>query len=603
MASYSDNVRKLHGRINIIYSDGDRLFELNFDVSDNAEVSNPLQVVEKNGEPTCKACTMDGNCTMGGGYQMVDNSVVTGWWNNVLSNADGSFNQPYPYLAITFVTRPVMRWTIIGDSKLNQYPVDFNLYIYDNNNALIDTIEIRNNNKVVLTLNFDNAYVDIIKMKLEVHKWSKGNAKVKILNFFDIADETYEGSDLKSFEILEELATDDANVPYGINSDTLSIVIYNRGRKFDQGYLRELLLTDRKITPYIGIEQEDGTIDYVNMGTFYSQEWEVPQDDQWVKCKCYDRLMSFQKHTYLGFPLTSNVSLLTIIKHIFASVGLLETEYSIDAELDKIIVPHALLGKMSVWEALQEVCNAGLCKIYLDRNNKVRVTVEKSVVNNGITINPSLLFSYNKQNTNNNFSNKVEVEYTDILATQTTTESVYSSRVSIDPHSKVSMTIDYSKMVTDAYLSYLPVTDIQLNKFETSSNAGRYELENTSDKVQVVEVEVIGRAISMVTQVVEVEEGNSVRNYGEMLYKHPSSILVQTYARALEIGEYMLKTHITNTGVLKVNWRGNPDLQLEDKFTCVDRFGNPTEYINQYNRFVFDGGLKQDIRAKEFKDE
>lgn len=598
--AYSDRVRKLRGKIEIVYADGDKLYEVQTSTSNDAEVSNPLQVIGNYGAPTCKACTMDGHSTMGGGFQMVDNSVITGWWNNVLSNQDGSFNSPYPYLEMTFITRPVFKWFITGDTKLKQYPVDFNIYIY-REQQLLDTIEIRNNAKASMLLEFDNAYLDVTKMKIEILKWSIGNAKIKLLSFFDVVRETYEDSDLKSFEVLEELATDDANVPYGINSDTMSVVIYNRNRKFDRGYLRDLLLTDRKITPSIGIEDENGNVEYTSMGTFYSDEWEVPQDDQWVKCKCYDKLLSFQKHTYLGYPLSKNVSLKEILKHIFLSTGMKESEFIIDDELANFIVPNALLGKMSVWDALQQVCNAGLCKIYLDRDNVVKVTVEKASKNTGMVIRPNLMFDYNKQKTNNNFSNKVEVEYTDVNASTTTTEVVYSTKVSIDAHSKVSLTVDYSKQVKDAYLNYLPMTNIRLNKFTTSVDAGTFELENLSGSVQVVTVEVIGLAISMLTQTISVEEGSSVRNYGEMIYKHPSSILVQTYEQALKIAEYMLSTHIVNTGVLKINWHGDPALHLEDKFTCIDRFGNSAEYTNQFNRFVFDGGLKQEVRAKEVK--
>lgn len=599
---YEDQVRTLHGKVNIVYSNGEKLYEIDAVSSEQAIVSNIKQVVMGYSEPTCKACTMEGKCTMGGGYQMVDNSLITGWWNNVLSNDSGAFSLPYPYLEISFVKRPIFQWKIKGDEKLNHYPVNFDVLFYNGNGNLVKKEQVRDNSQMLVTLKMEETLVDITRVRLIVYRINTGKAKAKIMNFFDIAQETYEGSDLKSFEILEELATDEANVPYGINADALSIVIYNRNRKFDQGYLRELLVADRKVTPFIGIEDESGNIVYADMGTFYTDEWEVPQNELWVKCKCYDKLMRFQKITYLGYPLRNNISLKTIIEDIFFNIGLSASDYSIDSSLGTIIVPYALLGKQSAWEALQEVCSAGLCKIYLDRDNKIKVTVEKGRENNGITINPSLMFSYNKQNTNNNFSNKVEVEYTDIKASDTTTETVYSSKISIDAKSKVSITVDYSKMVSDAYLNYLPVNGIKLNKFVSCLDAGKFDLENTTDSVIVATIEIIGRVISMVTQVVSVEDTVSVANFGEILYKHPSSILVQSYGRAIDIGEYMLNKHIKNTGVLKVNWRGDPALKLEDKFTCVDRFGNSAEYVNQYNRFVFDGGLKQEIKAKEVKD-
>ena len=64
-------------------------------------------------------------------------------------------------------------------------------------------------------------------------------------------------------------------------------------------YLKDYLLLDRTVIPYIGIEDENGTITYEQIGVFYSDEWSVPQNDQWVKLKCLDRLMKFQKMTYI----------------------------------------------------------------------------------------------------------------------------------------------------------------------------------------------------------------------------------------------------------------------------------------------------------------
>ena len=39
---------------------------------------------------------------------------------------------------------------------------------------------------------------------------------------------------------------------------------------------------------------------YTRLGTFYSEEWQVEQDSQWVKCTAVDRLMRLQSQTYMG---------------------------------------------------------------------------------------------------------------------------------------------------------------------------------------------------------------------------------------------------------------------------------------------------------------
>lgn len=600
---YDSQVRKLHGKVKIIYQDADASYDIAITTSGNSILSFPVQVYQGNISPTVKACTMEGNSTMSGEFQMVDSDCIMGWWSNTLSDENGCYPaNNYPYLLMDFIKRPVGKWTLIGDSKLNQYPIDFDAILYDENNNILETKVITNNSSVQTTINFLQTYSDVKKIKLIIKKINVSNAVIKILQFFDILEENYEGSDVKNFEVVEALSTDGEGVSYGINSNTMSVTIYNKDRRFDQGYLKDFLLLDRKVIPYIGIEDANGNVQYSQIGVYYSDEWSVPQNDQWVKLKCLDRLMKFQKITYVGYPYSQNVSLKTITANILQSAGLTAEEYEIDNALDDIVVPYAFLGKKSIWDALQDVCNAGLCRVYTTRNNKIKVSIENlTVTNNGITISPSKTFGYEIQTRKTDFSNHIEVDYSDINASQTsaTREVVYSNSISIDANSRRTMIVDYSQNVTNAILTYTPIGSILLNSFQSSINCGKFELENTTNQTIIVNVEVSGLTIAVNTQTVIIEDAESVENYGVMSFKHSSSDLVQTYSRAVEIGNYFMSILNQGAGTLRINWRGDPSLMLEDKFTCVDRFGSTKEYLSQYNRFTFDGGLKQETKARE----
>ena len=601
--SYSSAVRKVHGKLKIIYSDTDQSYEVTVTTSDNGTISYPAQVVEGFMTPTIKACTMDGNATMGGGYQMLGPGLIMGWWSQRHSSSSGHFTAPYPYIQVEFISRPVGKWKIRGDNKLGQYPVDFNVKLYGANNVELLDYPVRNNDSVNINLDFGITLVGVVKMKLEVLKWSHPNAKIKILQFFDILEETYEGDQLKNFEIVEELASDSEGISYGINSNTITATLYNKERKFDQGYLKELLLLDRKVKPSIGIDDGHGNVTYTDMGTFFSDEWSVPQDDQFIKLKCYDKLMKFQKITYVGYPFTRNVSLKDLAEDVLLSAGLTANEFEIDSALENITVGYAFLGKQSVWDALQDICNAGLCRVYLDRENKVKVTIENDQqTHSGHYINPNRLFKYEHSSRVCDFSNYVEVDYTDISASETETKDVYNNRITIDANSKRTMIVDYSTTVKDAYITYSPLTNIQLNYFQSSINAAKFQLENTSNQSIVVEVTITGLAINVSTQTVVVQDEDSVSTYGELTYTHPSSALVQTYSRAIEIGEYLLERLNTKSGKLRIIWRGDPSLKLEDKFTCTDKFGNTKQFLNESNKFTFDGGLKQETKGKEVQE-
>ena len=161
------------------------------------------------------------------------------------------------------------------------------------------------------------------------------------------------------------------------------------------------------------------------------------------------------------------------------------------------------------------------------------------------------------------------------------------------------MIVDFSQNVTDASLTYLPLDNLRLNYFQSSINCGKFEIENTSDELIVANIEITGLVIQVNTQTVVIEDEESVENYGLMSFKHTSSDLIQTYSRAVEVGNYFMRILNQGSGNIKITWRGDPALMLEDKFTCVDRYGESKEFICQSNRFTFDGGLKQETKAKE----
>ena len=600
---YDSQVRRLYGKVKIIYQDADASYEIDVNTSGDSKISSPNQVYEGNLLPTAKACTMDGHSTMNGEYQMIDETCIVGWWSDELSDENGEYQSgDYPFLELNFIKRPVSTWTLLGDRKLEQFLVDFDLELYDENNDLLLTHSVRDNEEMKLQVIFERSFDNVARIKLIVRKINTPNAVVKLIQFFDVLEENYSGGELKDFEVLEALATDGEGISYGITSNTLNVTIHNKDRKFDLGHLKDYLLLDRTVIPYIGIENEQGEIEYQQLGVYYSDEWSVPQEGQWVKLKCLDRLMKFQKMTYIGYPFSENVSLKAIAEDILKSAGLSQNKYEIDEKLGEMIVPYAFLGKKSVWDALQDVCNAGLCRVYLTRDNVVKISVENlEVENNGMEIKPNRIFSYEMQTRKTDFSNHIEVNYSDINAslTESTRQIVYSNMITIDPNSKRRMIVDYSQNVTNAYLTYLPIENINLLSFKSSINCGEFELENTSDQTIVVTVEISGLAIAVNTQTVIIEDEKSVGNYGVMSYKPASSELVQTYSRAVEIGNYFMQILNQGAGTLRIVWRGDPDLKLENKFTCVNRFGVAKEYINQYNRFTFDGGLKQETKARE----
>ena len=587
---YTDNPRKILGRVDVIYSDTEISKDIQTTESGNSAISHPDEGFGEYLVPTVKGCTMDGNATMDGSFQMMDDSVVLGWWSGSLSGSDGVFANA-PWIEISFVKRPIISWVVLGDEKRNEYPVDFILqYKRDGKIVHSDSVTVNNQIQVRLTPQLE----DITSIRLTITKWSKPNACAKILKFYDRMMERYEGDAIEMFEVSEEMGAADGN--YNIVSDTMTVNIFNKGRKFDKGYLRSLMILDRKLLPSIGIET-DGEVKYQPLGTFYSDEWQINQDSQWVKCSAVDRLMRLQKKTYVGFPLTENASLYDIAADILLNIGETADTFVISNDLKSVIVPMAFLPKGTAWDALQEIANAGLCKVFVDREDKINVRSEKEPkTTTAIRIDKSNMFSYSSSVSLTEFANRISVEYCDVSLSNDTVEAV-SVELNIEPNASLELTLDYNTEVAYPAME-TDNLNVLLTDFQGGVNACSVVAKNKTAQKQKAVLTVTGKAIEITTKSLTMQDDDSVRNNGVTEYSHPSSDLVQSHAQAEYIARILLERMHAGEGVITTTWRGNPKLNLGEKYESADRFGDSQELVCEYNKFTFDGGLKQETRGR-----
>ena len=587
---YTDNPRKIYGRVDVIYSDTEISKDIRTDESGNSTISHPDEVFGAYLVPTVKGCTMDGNSTMDGSFQMMDDSVVLGWWSGTLSGKDGVFATA-PWIEISFVQRPIISWVVLGDEKRQEYPVDFILqYKRDGNIVYTDIVTANRQTQVRLTPQLE----DITSIRLTISKWNKANACAKILKFYDRMMERYEGDAIEMFEVSEEMGAADGN--YNIVSDTMTVNIFNKDRKFDKGYLRSLMILDRKLMPSIGIET-NGVIKYQPLGTFYSEEWKIDQDSQWVKCSAVDRLMRLQKKTYVGFPLTENASLYDIATDILLSIGETADTISISEDLKSVTIPMAFLPKSTAWDALQEIANAGLCKIYVDREDKIYVRSERETkTKSAIQIDKSNMFAYSSSVSLTEFANRISVEYCDVTLSDDMVDAV-SVELNIEPNASLELTLDYNTEVAFPAIESDNL-NVLLTDFQGGVNACSVVAKNATTEKQKAVLTVTGKAIEITTKTLTVQDDESVRNNGITEYSHPSSDLVQSHEQAQYIANLLLEKMHAGEGVVTMTWRGNPELNLGDRYVSKDRFGDGQELVCEYNKFTFDGGLKQETRGR-----
>lgn len=589
--SYSDNPRIVKGKVEVVFADTDISSVDEVIVSTESVISHPNEIYGTNLNPTVKACTMDGTSIMDGSFQMLDDTCVVGWWGRERARSDGYLKE-CEVLTIKFQERPIGSWTIIGDSKRGEYPVEMRIdFIRDN--TIIESVSINQNDSVVKKI-YPNL-VDIDRVDLYIMKWSQGDTCVKMMKFFDLLSETYEGSDLLSFEVNEEMSPEDSS--YSINSDTMCVSIYNKDSKFTTGYLKKLLVLDRKIKPFIGIV-ENGEVVYTPLGTFYSDEWKIDDEGMWLKCTAVDKLMRLQNKTYVGLNIEYDMSLYDIAEDVLTKAGFNSNQYEISNSLRNIIIPTAFMPKDTIWNALQEIANAGLCKIYVDRNDKIVIRDELDIpLDSGITLNPSNTFSHKSNISLTEFANKVSVEYCDVEILDDVV-SVAETTVTLNAEEEIVITLDYSHNAAYPQVESSNVNFL-LSDIELGVNACTLKIKNTLGNRDSTTITVTGNSIDVTYKTIAASDDASVRDYGEFEYSHPSSELIQTYDLASRIASTILNKLKAGEGVITNKWRGSTDLTLGKHYKVIERNGNETDLVCEYNKITYDGGLTQETRGRK----
>ena len=185
-----------------------------------------------------------------------------------------------PSFTVSFGERLINSFRVVFDDKLNQYGEEFDIEVYTGT-TLTTTETVTGNTGVVWTKDLATALSDITSLKLTINKWSTAGSHARVLEFYTSVQETYEGDDVLSISVFEESDIDKATSPVGnLSANTCDIKLVNRNSLFDNDNedspLQNNLIKNRRIMPYLGLYNDrgdDGKINFIPLGTFYSQEW------------------------------------------------------------------------------------------------------------------------------------------------------------------------------------------------------------------------------------------------------------------------------------------------------------------------------------------
>jgi hypothetical protein len=184
-----------------------------------------------------------------------------GWWGAQFAGVGGAFTAPYPTLTVTHLPRPIRQLKVVGDTAREEYPVDFTIKLYAQDDTLLKTETVTGNDQVSWSKALEPQVLDAAKQVLEITKWSHEGRCAKIIEFFTSIREVYETGDLVSLHLLEEREASQGSLPVGnISSNEITLTLNNENKKFDvdneQSPLKNLLKPNRRIQVWLGIIED-----------------------------------------------------------------------------------------------------------------------------------------------------------------------------------------------------------------------------------------------------------------------------------------------------------------------------------------------------------
>jgi hypothetical protein len=140
------------------------------------------------------------------------------------------------------------------------------------------------------------------------------------------------------------------------------------------------LKKNRKVKPYLGVDiQGDGVVTWYPLGLFYTTEWQAPTSDIFATLTARDRLEVLKQKEFTVSTVYTNYTLYQMAETILIDAGLNDLrDYDIDTSLSGITVPYMWFDRVTHREALTQIAEAGLCRLYCDRNGILRMEAQRT---------------------------------------------------------------------------------------------------------------------------------------------------------------------------------------------------------------------------------
>ncbi|OPZ42982.1 MAG: hypothetical protein BWY93_01536 [Euryarchaeota archaeon ADurb.BinA087] len=616
-------VRYIHAKVKITFSDPalneavEMLAEggiaYNTDPTDTAD--NIIGSAYK--WASCQECILDGT------YHPMPASV--GYWSTSVSDANGDFSTPVDFTVYMTDARPIYDLKIYGDDKLDNYPVDFVITLYDADSVLLHTETVTGNASYAWTKTLDTYVNNVKSMKVSISKISKANRSCIITEFFTAYGEWYYRDKIMFLSVLEERDYKGGTLPIGnVSANELVLRLSNIDKHFSPDNkaspIYNLMKKNRRIEAWIGIEVPIAEADYgaepewTPLGIFWSQDWSVPQDEAYAEVVGLDRLELLRTTEFYSSQIYQNYTLYDLAEVVLQDAGLQSSEYSIHADLDAVTIPYAWFGRTTHRTALIEIAEAALATVYCARDGKIVIDPYSDETSPSYTLSSDRYFTKDSPLAFSEIVNYVEVRATPrVLAaslsdiyTETETFSVPAAVGGVP-----GTTTRFCIFDTDGD----PCMDVQTPTFTQSASgisiyshtdytwATEIVFQNASAVAEnVTSVTIQGKILSKEGEKIAIaEDANSIRLNGKQALQEPvQNDFIQSKARAQDIADALLAAYKDPRRDVVIQARGYTMSKLGERMTVQSLDGAfSDDYTITRQKLEYDGGMEVEMTGQK----
>jgi hypothetical protein len=358
------------------------------------------------------------------------------------------------------------------------------------------------------------------------------------------------------------------------------LTLNNENKKFDvdneQSPLKNLLKPNRRIQVWLGAETSD-VEEWVPLGTFWSIDWDSPDDSLEATVTARDRMELLRKSTFQTSQVLTNKSLYELAEIVLQDAGLMPDEYIIDMALQNIVVPYSWFNPVSHREALRRIAEAGLAAAFQNRDGKIQI--ESFLISGDEPVLEITEDDYfpplRAPSRQDQVANEIIVD-TQPLRPATTSEEVYRSNepMTIQASTTKTITAFYNKtpVIEDTASLDNPPVGVSITEATYYGWGASIKIQNTSATDKQATLVIQGKPLTVQNKERAIARDEvSITELGILSFEFPANPLVQTLAQAQAIADALLASVKDPRRDIEVDWRGNPALLLGDRVTVKNQ--------------------------------